>query len=96
MKKWSAIMRSILSALSVSKVKSALLERTDIIYARGVNRIRHLYLEYAPQLQPYFMLSAHDDRGETLSHEAILTTKPNSTEWKEDKKNGHPVGYPYS
>ena len=47
---------------------------TDIIYARGVNRIRHLYLEYAPQLQPYFMLSAHDDREETLSHEAMSTS----------------------
>src|SRR5260370_7675543 len=31
----------------------------DIIYARGINRIRHLYLEYAPQLQPYFILSSH-------------------------------------
>jgi hypothetical protein len=30
-------------------------------YARGINRIRHLYLEYAPQMQPYFILSAHDD-----------------------------------
>src|SRR5258708_16951137 len=33
----------------------------DIIYAHGINRIRHLYLEYAPQLQPYFILSSHDD-----------------------------------
>src|SRR5256886_10502280 len=41
----------------------------DITLARGVNRIRHLYLEHAPQLRPYFMLSAHDDRGETLSQE---------------------------
>jgi hypothetical protein len=47
---------------------------TDILYARGVNRIRHLYLEYAPQLQPYFILSAHDDRGETLSHEVMSTS----------------------
>src|SRR5947199_5844234 len=47
---------------------------TDIIYARGVNRIRHLYLEYAPQLQSYFILSAHDDRGETMSHEEIYTS----------------------
>jgi hypothetical protein len=46
----------------------------DFMLARGVNRIRHLYLEYAPQLQPYFMLSAHDDRGETLSHEAMSTS----------------------
>src|SRR5439155_17927519 len=47
---------------------------TDIIYARGVNRIRHLYLEYAPQLQSYFILSAHDDRGETMSHEEMSTS----------------------
>ena len=47
---------------------------TDIMYARGVNRIRHLFLEYAPQLQPYFILSAHDDRGETLSHEEMSTS----------------------
>src|SRR6266568_2254092 len=33
----------------------------DVIYARGINRIRHLYLEYAPQMQPYFVLSSHDD-----------------------------------
>jgi hypothetical protein len=32
-----------------------------IVYARGINRIRHLYLEYAPQMQPYFILSTHDD-----------------------------------
>src|SRR6266516_2011497 len=30
-------------------------------YARGMNRIRHLYLEYAPQMQPYFILSSRDD-----------------------------------
>jgi hypothetical protein len=47
---------------------------TDYMYAHGVNRIRHLYLEYAPQLQPYFMLPAHDDRGETLSHEEMSTS----------------------
>jgi len=46
----------------------------DITLARGINRIRHLYLEYAPQLQPYFILSAHDDRGETLSHEEMSTS----------------------
>jgi len=47
---------------------------TDYMYARGINRIRHLYLEYAPQLQPYFILSAHDDRGETLSTEEMSTS----------------------
>src|SRR5690349_11134340 len=43
----------------------------DIIYARGINRIRHLYLEYAPQMQRYFILSTHDDAGETLRHESM-------------------------
>lgn len=33
----------------------------DIIYARGINRIRHLYQEHAPEMRPYFVLSAHDD-----------------------------------
>ena len=32
-----------------------------IVYARGINRIRHLYIEYAPQMQPYFILSSHDE-----------------------------------
>src|SRR5438552_12353475 len=46
----------------------------DFMYARGINRIRHLYLEYAPQMQPYFILSSHDDREETLEHEAMHTS----------------------
>ena len=46
----------------------------DMMYARGINRIRHLYLEYAPQMQPYFILSAHDDRAGTLGHEAMHTS----------------------
>jgi hypothetical protein len=46
----------------------------DFMYARGINRIRHLYLEYAPQMQPYFILSSHDDREETLGHEAMHTS----------------------
>ena len=45
----------------------------DVIYARGINRIRHLYLEYAPQMQPYFILSTHDDQEGTLGAEAMQT-----------------------
>lgn len=33
----------------------------DLQYARGINRIRHFYLECVPQAEPYFILSAHDD-----------------------------------
>jgi hypothetical protein len=32
-----------------------------ITYARGISRLRHLYVEYAPQARPYFILSTHDD-----------------------------------
>ena len=46
----------------------------DVIYARGINRIRHLYLEYAPQMQPYFILSTHDDQEGTLGTEAMKTS----------------------
>ena len=46
----------------------------DMLYARGINRIRHLYLEYAPHMQPYIILSAHDDREGTLGHEAMHTS----------------------
>lgn len=33
----------------------------DSIYARGINRIRHYYLDQAPHVTPYFILSAYDD-----------------------------------
>ena len=47
---------------------------TIIIYERGINRIRHLYLEYAPQMQPYFILSSHDDAGSALGAVGIRRT----------------------
>jgi hypothetical protein len=47
---------------------------TDVTYARGINRIRHLYLEYAPEMQPYFILGSHDDEEETLRQESMLPT----------------------
>ena len=46
----------------------------DMMYARGINRIRHLYLEYAPHLQPYFLLSAHDDREGIMGQDAMRTS----------------------
>jgi len=32
----------------------------DLTYAHGITRIRRLYLDSAPQLQPYFLLAADD------------------------------------
>ncbi len=57
------------ASLFVGAVSSGLIALTF------VGQISHLgYLEHTPQLQPYFMLSAHDDRGETLSQEAMSTS----------------------
>ena len=33
----------------------------DNTCVRGINRIRHLYVEVVPQVQDYFILSTHDD-----------------------------------
>ncbi|HLZ61150.1 MAG TPA: hypothetical protein VKR06_29720 [Ktedonosporobacter sp.] len=38
----------------------------DVLYARGMSRLRHLFLEYAPDLRPYFILSTSDDAAATL------------------------------
>jgi hypothetical protein len=47
--------------------RSIALKIEDLTYARGITRIRHLYLEYAPQLRPSFLLAADDEgRGPLL------------------------------
>jgi hypothetical protein len=46
-----------------------------ITYARGIGRIRHLYLEYAPQMRPYFILSARDDTASVTGSLGIAPTK---------------------
>jgi hypothetical protein len=33
----------------------------DAAWVRGMNRIRHAYLDLAPELEPYFVTSKHDD-----------------------------------
>lgn len=43
----------------------------DLIYARGINRIRHLYQEHAPEMRSYFVLSAHDDDAGVMGNLAM-------------------------
>ncbi len=51
----------------------------NVICVRGMNRIRHYYLEIAPQFEDYFVLSAHDDwRGSLLSMGAVPTSASSS------------------
>lgn len=33
----------------------------DVFFLAGMNRLRHAYLEVAPDLEPYFVTSHHDD-----------------------------------
>lgn len=53
----------------------------DAIYAMGINRIRHYYLEIAPEMQDYFILSSSDDMqgvlnnlGDSSRFQILLTT----------------------
>src|SRR5919202_868932 len=39
----------------------------DTIYARGISRIRHLYVEVVPQAEKYFVGSVHDDFAATMA-----------------------------
>jgi hypothetical protein len=38
----------------------------DVIHARGINRIRHYYVELAPEMRRYFIHPIHDDSYSTL------------------------------
>lgn len=49
----------VLGLITHARVLQSAIE--DMQYARAINRIRHYYLEAAPHLAPYFLLSAHDD-----------------------------------
>jgi hypothetical protein len=46
----------------------------DITYARGMSRLRHLFLEYAPDLAPYIILSSTDDAAVTLGKMGMQAT----------------------
>lgn len=43
----------------------------DMLYGRGINRIRHFYQEFVPEATPYFILSAHDDTAGELANMGI-------------------------
>jgi hypothetical protein len=44
-----------------TRVRLSQLALTDLYYQRAINRIRHYYLDVAPQAARYLTLSAHDD-----------------------------------
>jgi len=56
----------------VTIVRLGQVNREDAIWVQGMNRIRHAYLEVAPELDPYFVTSSRDDpRGVLASALAV-------------------------
>src|SRR5512132_2606865 len=43
------------------------------LYGQGMNRIRHYFLELAPEMEPYFVLPASDDPWVTLAAVSVQT-----------------------
>jgi hypothetical protein len=43
------------------------------LYGQGMNRIRHYFLELAPEMEPYFVLPATDDPWVTLAGIGVQT-----------------------
>jgi hypothetical protein len=61
----------------VTIVRLGQVNREDAIWVQGMNRIRHAYLEIAPELEPYFVTSKHDDpRGVLTSAMAVSSIPP--------------------
>jgi hypothetical protein len=45
----------------VTIVRLGQINREDALWVQGINRLRHAYLELAPELEPYFVTSRYDD-----------------------------------
>jgi hypothetical protein len=45
----------------VTIIRLGQVNREDAVWVQGMNRIRHAYFEIAPELEPYFVTSSHDD-----------------------------------
>lgn len=58
-------------------VRQVQLSMADIFYEAATNRIRHFYVEIAPQAAPYFTLSTHDDLFGVLDSMGGHDPKPN-------------------
>lgn len=50
--------------------------REDARWVQGMNRIRHAYLELAPELEPYFVTSHYDDRAGVLQSAMAMRHLP--------------------
>jgi hypothetical protein len=59
---FACVMLSTLCIVGVLTYVRAIQQSTeDMLLIHGINRIRHWYAEVAPELEPYFVASTHDD-----------------------------------
>jgi len=59
----------------VTFIRTLELAIEDMIYARGIGRIRRFYLELAPQTRDYFILAANDDTAGAMGNMGLLPSR---------------------
>jgi hypothetical protein len=58
----------------VTIVRLGQINSEDALWVQGLNRLRHAYLELAPELEPYFVTSRYDDVAGVLA--SVPRSKP--------------------
>jgi hypothetical protein len=61
---------------AVTIVRIGQINREDAVWVQGMNRIRHAYHDLAPELEPYFVTSRHDDDAGVLASMAMQDIVP--------------------
>jgi hypothetical protein len=64
----------------VTLVRLSQVNREDARWVQGMNRIRHAYVELAPELEPYFVSSRFDDRAGVLQSAMAMNGPPSRTQ----------------
>jgi hypothetical protein len=64
----------------VTIVRLAQVTWEDALWVQGMNRIRHAYLEMAPELERYFVTSHHDDDLGILLSSVAMRAQPPPTQ----------------
>jgi hypothetical protein len=64
----------------VTIVRLSQVNREDALWVQGMNRIRHAYLELAPELEPYFVTSRYDDDDGILLTSVAMRRRPPPTQ----------------
>jgi hypothetical protein len=64
----------------VTIVRLSQVNAEDARWVQGMNRIRHAYLQLAPELEPYFVTSRYDDRAGVIQSAMAMRRVPPRTQ----------------